>query len=471
MYRKYKELIKQINDGKNLEAVLPEYAGELSGLLYEYALLQSAMEFYSLKEMVEDVSDVEEEISPDINRLCDWVKEVMQTEENGESREMHIREIDALRTEVMEKVECLTMYADELQIYEYVFNRKEKEYQEEKNVMSDEAFVSRLLQYMFGAKDNVLVNQRIQEAVSQLPVRMLKSKYYDYIKDSLNCYKDADKSSIDSFIYMLRTSATIYKPKTENDHYTSIKENIKMLEAVDYNNLSQEEFEKYSKVLKDTAFIIAMLSDFNVQIAKVINSLYIVLLMKPYLLSVKEEVEKNCCFIISSTAEHLWLPLSEELEEKVCEVFDELLGVQEQHIEDYLYFSGGLSVIKEEYWELTQSIALDFQMECLYMADKLCNNSIFINIHEEEESHQVTSDYLEYQFNHLVMDLTQIFKKHPQCINRAIMAATLSKLPVFFNNTQEVKEYVEQSLFQCTNAAEKSAAKELLLSLMAQGTV
>lgn len=471
MYRKYRELIKQINDGKNLEAVLPEYARELSGLLYEYSLLQSAMEFYSFKEMLEDASDVKEEISSEAQRLCDWVKEVIKTEENGKFREEHLKQIDALRTEVMEKVECLTMYADELQIYEYVFNRKEMEYQEEKKVMADDIFISRLLQYIFGTKDNVLVNQRIQEAVGQLPVRMLKSKYFDYIKDSLYCYKDADQSSIDSFLYMLRTSATIYKPKTDSKHYSSIKKNIKLLEGLDYTNLSQKDFEKYSKILKDTAYVIAKLSDFNVQIAKTINSLYIFLLMRPYVMSVKEEVEKNCCFILESTAEHLWTPLNEELEETISHVFNELLGIPERHIEEYQYFSGGLSIIKQEYRELPQSMALDSQMECLYIADKLCNNSIFINIHEEEKSHPVTSEYLETQFNHLVTDLTELFKKHPQCINRAVMAATLSKLPVFFNNMQEVKEYMEQSLFQCKNASEKSAAKELLLSIMAQEAV
>ncbi len=467
MNRKYKELIKYLNDGKNLEEVLPEYAIELSGLLYEYSLLQSALEFYNLKEMLEETNEVKEDTLPITSKLGQWIGEVFQTEESGEFREVHIRQIDGMRTEIMDKMDYLTMYADQLQIYEYVLNRKELEFEAAKESIPDDVFSQRLYQFIFANKDNILINQRIQEAVGQLPLRMHKAKFFEYLKDSLNCYKDADKSSVDTFIYMLKTSAMIYQPQKTLVPYTYINDRLRTLREANYTSLKKEEFEECCKVLKDTASKITILSDFNYQIEKVINNLYILLLVRPYVLDVDRKLQHSCIDIITSTLECLDTSYNACLEEKIGKLFDELLGIQEQHIEDYQYFSGGLSIIKEVFHELVDSMALSTHIECLNLADKLSGNSVFADIHKEEQEDRVAPDYIEKQLQHLINELTDFFKNNPQCINRAVMAAVLSKLPVFFNNSTQVKEYIANSLSQCQNEAEKSVAKELLLSLMA----
>ncbi len=467
MNRKYKELIKYLNDGKNLETVLPEYARELSGLLYEYSLLQSALELYNLKEMLEDTNEVKEDTLPIVNKLCKWIGEVFETEESGEFREIHIQQIDAMRSEIMDKMDYLTMYADQLQIYEYVLNRKELEFEEAKESIPDEAFSLSLYQYIFANKDNILINQRIQEAVGQLPLRMHKAKFFEYLKDSLNCYKDADKSSVDTFIYMLKTSAMIYQPKKSLTPYTYLSDSIRTLREANYQTLKKKEYKECCKVLKDTALKITILSDFNYQIEKVINHLYILLLVRPYVLDVDRKLHLNCVNIITSTLECFDTSSNTKLEEKIGKLFDELLGIQEQHVEDYQYFSGGLSSIKEGYNELVESMTLSSQIECLNLADKLSGNSVFADIHKVEQEDRATPDYIENQLQHLINELTDFFKNNPQCINRAVMAAVLSKLPVFFNNSTQVKEYIANSLSQCQNEAEKSVAKELLLSLMA----
>ncbi len=466
MQRNYRDLIKRLNDGKNLETVLPEYANALSGLLYEYSLLQAALEFYSVKEMLEE--EQSQDITSMVEHLQQWIEEVLATDENGTFREVHIQEIDAMRSDIMEKVELLALHADQLQIYEYVLNRKEYEFEDAKVSMSDERFAETLLTHIFQPKENVLINQRIQEAVSQLPVRMLRGKYFEYLKDSLYCYKEADKSSVDSFLYMLRTSALIYDTKNDKNEDAFYNDNIRILEEADYTCLSKLEFEECRKILKNLTIHLTAQSDVYQQIEKVINSFFVFLLVKPYVLTRNEKLEENCERIISITSAHLFSHFSKEMEKKLSELFDDIIGIQEKHIEEYLYLSGGLNMVQSELSDMVESYALNAQMQCLYTASKLCDNSIFIDIHKQPEDHQVTSDYLEYQLDHLIGDLTSFFKSHPQCINRAIMAATLSRLPVFFNNRDEVQQYVEMSLSGCKNEAEKLAAKELLLSLVAQ---
>ena len=466
MNRKYKELIKCINDGKNLEMVLPEYVNEMSNLLYEYSLLQAAMEFYGLKEIVEEQLEQDDDVTVAVNKLLKWVKEVLENEENGEFRDIHIQDIDAMRNEIVHKMDCLTMYADQLQIYEYVLNRKELEYEPAKNDILDETFIERLYQYIFVTKDNVLINQRIQEAVGQLPLRMIKSKFFEYIKESLNCYKDADKSSLDTFIYMLRTSGMVYTPKEEHRYYSMIKERIAFLSKVDFTALSKEDYEECCKVLKETTADITKLSDFNYQAVKVINSMYAFLLLRPYVGTIPSKIQENCLNVIGTTIECLETSNNEALDQKIGELLEELVGVQEQQVEDYQYLSGGLGIIMESMVDSINSMALKDEIACLNLSDTLCGNSLFVELHEEKQQCQVENEYLESQYSDLINDLSILFEKNPQCINRAVMAAILSKLPVFFNNSKEVHEYIENSLSQCHNEAEKSVAKELLLSLM-----
>ena len=54
-----------------------------------------------------------------------------------------------------------------------------------------------------------------------------------------------------------------------------------------------------------------------------------------------------------------------------------------------------------------------------------------------------------------------------QSVKRAVMAAVLSMLPVFFNNTEEIQDYINSSLIQCSDEAEKKAVVEVVRMIIA----
>ena len=54
------------------------------------------------------------------------------------------------------------------------------------------------------------------------------------------------------------------------------------------------------------------------------------------------------------------------------------------------------------------------------------------------------------------------FKNMDVMVKRAVMAAVLSSLPVFFNNTEEIQGYINNSLMQCNDEAEQKAVVELV---------
>ena len=76
------------------------------------------------------------------------------------------------------------------------------------------------------------------------------------------------------------------------------------------------------------------------------------------------------------------------------------------------------------------------------------------------------SDYIYAKYNELEGVLKEFFKGHSKLINRAVMAHVLSALPVFFNNVDEIRSYVESSISGCSDIAEKTACKEIFYAIM-----
>ena len=63
--------------------------------------------------------------------------------------------------------------------------------------------------------------------------------------------------------------------------------------------------------------------------------------------------------------------------------------------------------------------------------------------------------------------LDRLFTVSQQSVKRAVMAAVLSMLPVFFNNTEEIQDYINSSLIQCSDEAEKKAVVEVVRMIIA----
>ena len=67
-------------------------------------------------------------------------------------------------------------------------------------------------------------------------------KYLDIIKKSLSLYKDADKYSLDGYVYMLRTSAMIYEPEGMDRHFTWFGTLLDELSEVDFAAIDSAHF-------------------------------------------------------------------------------------------------------------------------------------------------------------------------------------------------------------------------------------
>jgi len=77
-------------------------------------------------------------------------------------------------------------------------------------------------------------------------------------------------------------------------------------------------------------------------------------------------------------------------------------------------------------------------------------------------------EYISQKGAELEQELTEFFGKNTKSVNREVMAHILSELPVFFNNVEEIKDYIYHSLTGCRDSAEKAAVTEILTSMASE---
>lgn len=458
-----KQLIKYINDGHNLEENLPIYCNEMCNAYYEFSLYQLSMEYYDLQDMYQEKKKIEE-LKLVIDPIQDVIQKLLKGKLNDGTSSSSLSQIEAVRNSIMERIDWLTMYADRFQVYEYILNRKELEYVKDINEIDEKEFLKKTVQYIFGSKDNYIVNESIKQVISQLPIRFTKNKFLDIVRESLNSFQGSDKKSLDTYLYMLRTSAMLYQPKTESSYYPNLEEALQELASADYKNLLKEQYEQLEKQLKESAAFIECLTDFFLIAQKVVNSLYIQVLTENY--SNPFETETICKEIISLVNDNFSLKLSDEIEDRLAEKFEKLEGKIEESYEIVLQLASVLENVKNNYKTIADAMTLAPLCNRLFLCEKLSDNSAFIELEQESETVEVSDKMLEEVMNELSSEFKYLFDQNDKIINRAIMANTIDKLPVFFETADEIVDYVTNAVEQCSNVAEKTASMQIVMDII-----
>lgn len=466
-----RNMIKGIYDGKNLEEFLPQYANRYISLNRQYGILRLTMEYFTIYQIASEEENPSMQNAMDtLEFINNIIRETFSKGYNQEESETTIKKLHDMRNEVIKKMQILTSYTDKLQIYEYVLNRLEFQFEENTKDIDDVLFVQKLTNFIFSPKDNIVINENIKQVLGQLPVRMTKSKYFELLRSSLSNYIGADKSALDGYLYMLRTSAMLYEPEGVSEYFTDTQSLISELEQINYSELSKEEFQVLTMKIQEEAIKINEIADIYIMLEEMLNNLYVIVLADSYIMEPDDnsiEVCKEVILEINQLFDREDLPLvSEEVESKLYL----LEGQQEKIHRESSGFQSALEVIKTTYNNMVSSLMLGTIFERLYMMEKLLSPSIFIDLCEENLEEQVDSAYVDQITGELIVELKELFHKHPQIVNRAVMANTLDKMPVFFNTSEEVVEYAKNSLEQCRNQAEKKACIQLLTDIIEENS-
>lgn len=423
---------------------------------YQLSYVRLALNYVTLFETMAEEPKVPEQFSFCLNRLNGLIAAFLDGKEAEE-------DIKDLRQELISKMEVVTAYVDCFQNYEYVLNRQERRFKTmPENKYDDEEFTGLLMGFVTQIKDSMVINSRIKEIISQLPVRLTRQKFYSLVQEGLSVYIGSPKESLDDMMYILRTESMVELPKGMEQEHEGLFAFLKQLKQQNYKAMTANEYEEAVAGLVSASEELTCCSQLYQQLQEILNDLYVLVLARPQAVIDAAE-EELYAGLTREVLENFESEAADFLSEDFTEQLISLEGRQEEFYERYL----SKQLPKE-----SEALRQDADYRKAVNIDRLLSGSIFAEIitdssfEEEKKEAVVDRPYLEKVANSYFEELDQVFSQVSKPVMRAVMARVLSELPVYFNSIDEVEAYIRGSLEGCLDEAEKEACKELLEELM-----
>lgn len=468
-----KKIIKEIAAGTKLQENLPKYGNYLANLYNRSAAVELAMDYYTYYEILEEQTSKDAGLHAYVDKLNAIIQTVLVPGKVDEEREQAIAKIHQIRDDVYKKVDALATYADIFAIYEYVSNRCEYLFKDTDlgNQYSDEEFTRQIMQYIFSDSDNTVINSKISEIVAELPLRMTKNKFFQYLSEGMTVYNQTDKETVDDFVYLLKSSSMLVLPE-QMEEFENLFEIYQYAKNMQYDTITKEQFEALEQKLAYAADYIENQTNLYTMLQGIVNKTYVMLICVPYADNSSADVTA-ALEIIREVGEEFSKGEYHTLSDEIAEGFSKLEGVPEAIHSEIAAVEYPLDDIKLQHLDIVKSIMCEPLYHGLFLSQCLLSDSLFIDLSRVDEIMETQTEedldiraYIKEQSETLETELTELFKANQKIVNRSVMALILSRLPVFFNNITEIQDYVYHSLSGCTNKAEKSAVVEIVKCIM-----
>ncbi|NLL92950.1 MAG: hypothetical protein GX225_02225 [Clostridiales bacterium] len=461
------QVANEILKGKNLDLNLTKYGLEMMNIYNAYSKVRLAMNYYTCYEMVSNKLNTKDTLSDIVTKISDIIHRGVLNTVTGDDYKDILAETESLRNQVIDIMKGLTSDADIFNLYEYILNRMEYRFKDSSHIMNEDknALPQSLISYILSDKDNVVMNTRICEIIRELPLRMTKSKFFELLHSGLEVYKDSPKKGLDDFLYMLRTVSTIDIDKNAFILSKDIENIFNDFKNANYSDLTEEKYDElHNKLEFVVGFIQANVNDY-LMIAELINDVYVIILSSHYV--EEQPLEHNSTEkIIATIYEKIQSKDALEEEIELEEYFIALEGLQEKYYRQFSTNEHVLEMILENYSLEVKILMLEEQFNSLKIISLLESGSTFIEFNNIRDESMADKAYVDEKFDELKADMEKMFKENNKLVNRAIMSHVLASLPIFFNNIDEIKTYIEDSISSCGDDAEITACTEIFHSLM-----
>lgn len=451
---------QEITKGRNLKGNLEKYATGMASMYYGLGYMKLSMNYYTVYDMLQEKAFE----NPRFQELLSRLNTVIDSGVLGEEKD-DFSQIEAIRNEIMDIMEVVTQYVDRLRIYEYVLNRVEHRFsgQEVDEEYYGMYLTNDLMHYILADKDNVVINSKISEVVGQLPMRLSRSKFFEYLKDAFSLYHGAQKGTIDDFAYALKTTAMLHKTKGFDTLFPEMYDIYQTLANADYANIEEAQYRRLSQALLIGTEKMTECADLFVMLAQMVNDVYTILLTK------KETLEDISEVTVAKEIIHAvrkGFAGEESPAEEVLSKFEYFEGKQERILMILSKSDFAVETVLEN-TEVDLEEGLKEAYEKLSKVMKLQSGSDFVSLVKDKTAEEIPDNsYADLVCNELIDQLETSFENMPQIVRRAVMSAVLSQLPVFFNNTDEICQYINLSLEQCHDSAERMAVIEVMKMIM-----
>jgi hypothetical protein len=459
-----------VRTNKNLESTLEQLGVNYQFMQFKVAVYDLLFNSITFLEMLYDEDNNYLENS-DSREIVESIISILNNYENIESLFFEKDNLMNLRNKIESNMEILSYYADEVKTYEYIINRIEGRFSKDYyDLEDDQSFAGNLIQFIFETDENIVINEKIKLTLSQLPIRMTKNKFYEYVENSLELYKGAYTTDLSNFIDMLEGTAIL--GQEYKGAYKAIFGGIETLRNADYKNIEKVQFDNIVDIKADIAerideiysvytLGVSILNNLieisycdrfdlfaNNEQLKIVDELFHVIKIKGGDITVDDELYNSLEKIEGVIEANL-----EEIE-RYAPVIEKARTQHNKSIEEYGYADTYKNIEKLDYMSSTSSYFVD--------PDK---------IDWIENDTRVDEFTLAKTKKEFIAKIDEYLKDKPQEYKRATMSRLLYLLPVTFKKPQEIHSYIINSLEQCSNIHEKNASKELLRQVIEELSV
>jgi hypothetical protein len=473
MDKNIKHISNDIRNARLLEENIPKLFNILADYYYSYSGVRLAMHYYAFYEAFCDDEGIwgreAKELLAELNKI---IRDNILQSRSGHDREKAVLTVDALRRDIMKRMDALTAFTDIFQIYEYVLNRVEYRFKTEVKEIDEEEFAKEILRYIFDTRDNLIINEKIKEIVGQLPVRITKQKYFELLKESLYAYLGSDMSSFNTSLYMLRTSAMLYHEEGMDALYPGFWEKKEQLAHTDFKDMTKEGYNRALSILQAAALALESETTVYLSLQEIVNEIYAILLCFPYagMAASEDAAAGEAAFAVIREINGNFLDgRRNELSGALTEKLAKLEGVQESILPWISAMEDVLYEVDRKHKAFVEGLMSDKLMQVLLRTQKLLSDSLFINLEDAGADEETVDEFvLEQEAKALEEELSALFAASDRMVSRAVMANTIDKLPVFFTDHKEVMDYVLYSLQRCSDPYEKAACFEIINEIMSE---
>lgn len=300
---------------------------------------------------------------------------------------------------------------------------------------------------------------KITQMVSQLPMRLSQNRFFNIIENSLSIYKGSERSSLDDFVYMIKTAGTLFRPANFEDEFDEILSIEKELSGLDYDSLDKTGYEKARMAYDKVSVLTERYSDACVMLTQVINDLYSIMLCAG---AATDDEERNDLIRKIITADYNIVNGNAARSGDEETMLAGLEGVQES-ISRRLYTPDStLDEIININYDIIVRTGMISRFDKLKTVSRLQSASTFAVLEDVQvDKEAVDDEYAAKAAGNLIEEFKKLFDGGSRLKRRAVMASVVGSLPVFFNNFDEFKDYVHISLMQCSDEAERQAVLAL----------
>lgn len=465
MNKNIKKIYNKIKFEDEIQGSLADYLGSLAGVYKDFSQVNIAMFYFMFYEnYIERYHKMDDKDLAILNRLNKFIDKVF-VNSNDMDKSSQLNEIDEIRKHIIHQMKIITNYTDILLVYEYVLKRIEHRYDTDFDALIDDQQATKeILSYIFNSEDQAVITQNISDVISELPVRMSRYKYFDLIEGSFSIFEGKSPSFLESYLYVIRSSSMLYKPDSMEDAYPLLNKMKKDLETANYSDLKQEDWERLSIGLENLTQKVNDYGDYFYSLQEIVNELYIYVLSNSIESNLDEEVSaeeiesKQAILTIIKNVNLNFANNSLETEDETQDLLVYCEGVQEPLLDDIALLESLFTGIKDKHGHALDKLNLEESYKKLETSQKFFSSSLFFELDKVEDSRTITNEDIDKEKKLLIIELEDLFKKNSRYVNRAVMARTLDKIPGFLKDSEELYEYIESSLKQCRDLAEKSAS-------------